>query len=326
MTLKKIAELSKTSVATVSKAFSGSKEISNGTRERIFKTARELGCFEKYYKGIRDRQLIALIFPESESEHYGRQIGLLEREFDKRGADTIVALTRFERTKEARLFEELVQRFKVDGVVITGSCTGIKNPDEIPLVIISRNNELVSKTNADTIRIDYNGGIMQAVKIVKEYGHKTVGYIGETLTKAKQDHLKVLLRQNGFPVLEKYFVVSKKRFFEAGYDGMEQLIKRGNPPDVILAGYDQIALGAMKCARDHGIAVPDQISFIGFDDLPSTEYVAVPLASIHVHMEDVCSKIADAIFKRIDNRHYRQRQNIYIPTSFNLRDSLKRTG
>ena len=324
MTLKKIAELTKTSVATVSKAFSGNKEISKSTAERIFKVARELGCFDKYYKGARERKLIALIFPESESEYYGRQIGLLEREFDKRGADIIVALTRFESPKGARLFAELVQRFKVDGVVIKGSCAGLKNPDEIPLVVITQHKNIDSTLNSDTVSVDYQSGINQAVEVIKEYGHRRVGFIGETLTEYTANLLRIALRQSGLPVQEKHFIVTDKRFFEAGYDGMKQLIAGGDLPEVIVAAYDQIALGAMKCARDNGIVVPDDISFVGIDDLPGTEYAAIPLASIHVHMEDVCSNIADIIFKRIDNRYYRQRQQILISTSFNPRESLRK--
>ena len=72
MTLTKIARIVGTSVATVSKAFSGSHEISEETRDKIFNVAKELGCFDKYYKAPRNNPLIALMIPEIDSECYGK--------------------------------------------------------------------------------------------------------------------------------------------------------------------------------------------------------------------------------------------------------------
>ena len=65
MTQKDIARQTGTSVATVSKAFSGSPEISEETRPRIFDAARQGGCSEKYYKGGYDARVVAVICPES---------------------------------------------------------------------------------------------------------------------------------------------------------------------------------------------------------------------------------------------------------------------
>ena len=92
MTLERIAEQAGTSISTVSKAFSGSREISEYTRERIFAIAKEMGCFEKYCKRTSARPLIALLFPEVESEYYARVIGMLEREIAARGGDVGVEL------------------------------------------------------------------------------------------------------------------------------------------------------------------------------------------------------------------------------------------
>ena len=96
MTLTQLAKLAKTSVGTVSKAFSGSREISEETRNRIYEIARESGCFDKYYKAPRSRPLIALMPPEPESELYGRDIGMIEKALTQSGADTIIAFTRFD--------------------------------------------------------------------------------------------------------------------------------------------------------------------------------------------------------------------------------------
>ena len=320
MTLMKLAEMTDTSVATVSKAFSGSHEISEGTREKIFDAARELGIFEKYYKAPRERPIIALIFPESESEYYGRKIGILEREIYKRGADAVIALTRFDREREARIFSELAYRMKVDGVILSGIGNLIKNPDEVPLVAITK--APATTSGADIVVQDYEGGMKELISIIKEYGHKEVGFLGERLTVSKLEHFKTAMRRGGLPVYDKYIVTSKSRFADAGEDGARELIARGDVPSVLVAAYDQIAFGAIKYLKSQGYRIPEDISVVGMDDLSVTEYFDVPLTSLHIHIEDVCRSVVDLIFKRMDNRYYRERRQITVPVSVNLKKSL----
>ncbi|MBQ8858305.1 MAG: LacI family DNA-binding transcriptional regulator [Clostridia bacterium] len=321
MTLAKLAELTGTSVSTVSKAFSGSKEISEPTREHIFALAKEIGCFDKYYKPPRNRPLIALMTPEPDSEYYARMVGLLERAINARGADTIIAFTRFDPEQEARLFRELAYGLKVDGVVLWGTGSQIRNPDALPLVTVTGIRALPQ--NADAVRIDFDGGMLALAATLKEYGHKNVGFIGENLTAATEGRLKDALRRVGLPVHGRYFALSSRRFTEAGEDGMRELIARGDLPDVIVAAYDHIAYGAMKYAQERGYRIPRDISFIGIDDTSPTPYLDIPLSSLHVEFEAACAPITDLLFKRIENKYYREREEISVPVTLTVRESLR---
>lgn len=320
MTLIKIATLAGTSVSTVSKAFSGSGEISEETRENIFKIAKKLGCFEKYYKAPRKNPLIAIMIPEVESECYGTYAGIFERELQNRGADTIVACTRFDREREARLFRELAYGMRVDGVFLWGSGADIKNPDEIPLVVFDKS---AAALNASCVEVDFYGALLGLIKTVKAYGHTDIGFIGERLTFAKCNDFKNAMRSNGLPVYQKYISISDSRFVEAGRECMKRLIDRNEVPSVIVAAYDQIAYGAMKYARERGYKIPEDISFVGMDDISAASYFDVPLSSIHAGYEEVCDKICDLVFERIKNRHYRAKEYLIVPVTVNIRKSLK---
>ncbi|MBQ9784561.1 MAG: LacI family DNA-binding transcriptional regulator [Clostridia bacterium] len=322
MTLMKLAELAGTSVATVSKAFSGSREISEETRERIYDIARREGCFDKYYKAPRTRPLVALLCPEPESEYYAKEIGILERALNARGADAVIAFTRFDPEREARLFRELAYQMNVDGVVIWGSGRLIQNVDELPLVALTAGE--TSPKNGDAVGRDTKGAMLRLVEIIKDYGHTEVGFIGEPLTLSKERLFKNAMRQVGLPVQDRYVVTSSRRFAEAGEDCMRELIERGQLPGVIVAAYDQIAYGAMRYAQEKGYRVPEDISFVGMDDISVTPYLGVPLSSIHVNLEDVCAQVVDLLFRRMENRHYRGRTRITIPVTVKLRDSLIR--
>ena len=322
MTLTKIAEMAGTSVATVSKAFSGSREIGEETKEKIFKIAKDVGCFDKYYKAPRRQPLIALMVPEIESECYGIYAGVFEREFNRMGADTIVASTRFDKDREERLFRELAYGMKVDGIVLWGSGAKIKNPDKIPLIIFDETGSPTS--NADLVGVDLTVAMLRLAKIIKEYGHTSVGFIGERLTGGKLTRFIKAMRRVGLAVHKKNICTSDRRFAEAGEDCMRELIERGNLPSVIVAGYDQIAYGAIKYARKAGYKIPEDISFVGMDDISSTVYFDVPLSSIHVGYEESCKDICELMFAKIDNRHYKHRGKITVPVEVNIRESLKK--
>ena len=117
-------------------------------------------------------------------------------------------------------------------------------------------------------------------------------------------------------------VISDKRFGEAGEECMRALIDGGRLPSVIVAAYDQIAYGAMKYAREHGYKIPEDISFVGMDDITATSYFDVPLSSIHAGYESVCEEICELMFSRIENRHVRMKRKIEVPVEVNIRESL----
>lgn len=321
MTLKRIADLAKTSVATVSKAFSGSKEISDETKERIFEIAKEYGCFEKYYNAPRKQPLIAIIVPEIDSECYATCASVFEREFNRRGADTIVATTRFDPNREERLFRELAYGMKVDGVLLWGSGSLIKNHDEIPLIKFGEKS--YSDANADTVKSDSSAAINRLIKTIKDYGHTEVAFFGESLTHSKEEKFKKGMRSAGLSIHKSFILTSDKRFAAAGKDCMQRLMASGRLPSVIVAAYDQIAYGAMKYARDMGLRVPEDISFVGMDDITADSYFDVPLSSVHSAYESVCEKITDLIFMRMENKHYRMKEKIVVPVELNIRESLK---
>ena len=319
MTLTQLAKLAGTSVGTVSKAFSGSREISDETKKRIFETAKQHGCFDKYYKAPRKRPLIALMPPEPEGEFYGREIGLIEKAFTESGADTIITFTRFDHERQEYLFRELAYGLKVDGIVLWGIARPEKNLDQIPLVIISATKQ---GGNSDTVTVDFESGINELAITLKRYGHSDVGFIGERLTTYKEVILKKAMRKEGIAVHDKYFVRSRSRFAAAGVEGMKELIKRNAVPSVIVAGYDQIAYGAMQEAQANGYRIPEDISFVGMDDITSSQYGEIPLSSLCVDFESMCPKIVELIYKRIENRYYRTREELTIPVKPLIRDSL----
>lgn len=113
--------------------------------------------------------------------------------------------------------------------------------------------------------------------------------------------------------------------FEAlgGYEGMEQILALPSQerPRAVVCGYDHLAIGAIKCASDHGLTVPGDIAIVGMDDVPEAEYLIPTLASVDNRMEEVCRAAVEAMVDLLNGRPVKREQA--IPARFVLRDSAK---
>ena len=132
------------------------------------------------------------------------------------------------------------------------------------------------------------------------------------------------MRRVGLAVYDGFLVSAKSRFDQAGWDCMEKIISSGELPDAIVAAYDSIAYGAMSCARNHGLKIPEDISFVGINDYHTSRLFDVPLFSLRIDFAAVCDRAVELIFKRIGNKHYRSREEIVVPTTLSIRQSICR--
>ena len=296
MSIKRLAELTHTSPGTVSKAFRESPEISEKTREEIFRVARREGWFDKYYKGEKKGKLVGILCPEPSSELYGAMAGRLAELLAEQGYDTVVGITAFDEERAERLFSQMVGRMQVDGVLSLSGVSRIKNPDRVPFVATGAAAEgccaaLVQGGIGDTIR--------EAVRVLKEKGHRRVGFLGEERTGVKLALWQAAMRAEGLAVQEKYIVTVPRRFGEGGYLAMERILEGGELPTALFAAYDYMALGAMRCLRDRGLSVPEDLSLIGMDDISVDAYLDVPLTSVAGDNEAECRKMVEMLLADI---------------------------
>lgn len=307
MTLSQIAELANVSVSTVSKAFADSSEISIDTKELIFKIARDNNCFEKYYKGKYSKKVIAVICPEIQSEFYYKIVTELECNIRKRNAVMVVSIYNFDDTIKKELFEYHAFIQKADGIVILGSPSQIVNKSHVPAVAFFTPADK-SSDYIDTITFDMNKHIHDTVTYLCENGHTHIGYIGEQKTTSKYEDFVSAMTRNGLSVNDAYIKISNTRFEDAGYTAMSELIDSGNLPTAIFCAYDYIALGAIKCAREHGLKIPDDLSIIGSDGITVGAYLETPLTSISIDSENVCETAIEILMKKIDNKYLNFKQ------------------
>ena len=316
MNLADIAREAGVSVATVSKAFSGAKDVGADTRERIFAVAKQHGCFDHYNKNKFEKPVIAVLTPEL-SEHYTAITGFLDREITALGGIMVESMTGFSPEREQELFQYYTGYAHVDGIILIDERGEIQNTTQVPAVAFHRK----KRRYIDNIVLDFDRGVEDAVRYLKEMGHTDIGFAGEQLTTGKQDCFCRAMRKVGLPLQKKRIKTTATRFEMAGEELAAAWLREGDLPTALITSYDHIAIGAIRYFRRHGVRVPEDISVIGMDDIPVAPSFDYSLTSIRVPTEAACCEAVKLLFKKLQNQHYSTRQSIVLNTAFVARET-----
>lgn len=296
MTMRKFADQIGVSVATVSKAFSGSSEISEATRTMIFEKARELGCFERFHKEKKHPPLVALLCPELTSEYYCVILKNLTQMLEKANVATVISVTNFSLETEENQIGYFASEGRADGIIMIEGQSVAKKYHSIPMVYI---NPFSENPFADTVSADFYSGIREAIWTFKTNGHRRIAYVGEPLTEDKKEFYLQAMESYGLPIREEWVRVSQYRAEEAGFVEAEKLFSSGEMPTAVLAAYDNIALGILHYLEAHGKSVPKDYSLVGIDNNSLAADRHISLSSISSNVEDVCRTATDILLQKM---------------------------
>lgn len=323
MSLKDLAQAAEVSVSTVSKAFSGSREISDSTREIIFKKAREMGVYEKYLKTKPKNLTIGIICPEICSEFYTHIIDKLIKSIEANNAFAIISVSGFSEDKINTAFNNLAYVQKTDGIIAITD-THIKNPDKFPLVRFGS----MTDFSSDCIEIDIENGVYSAVSYLKDNGHSKIGFIGEKNTLKKYTTFLNAMKDNNIHFDKRFAYNGEERFEQAGYTGIESFFAVKDKYDIsfptaIICAYDYIAIGAIDAIENKGLSVPEDVSVIGMDNIYAAAKLNIPLTSITTPAADSCDTIVGMLLKKISNNYLSIKPDKKIRSALVRRKSVK---
>lgn len=318
ITLSKIAKEAHVSVSTASKAFSGSPEVNDQTRQIIFDVAKKYGCFKKFFNAKYSKYVIAVICPEFSSAHYTRYLAFLRHYLDEENCEICVAETNFSHQKERELLEYYYKHADVDAIIVIGSHNDITAYHEIPVLFLSIDTQ---EFDSPSVICNVDTALEEALDYLIDKGVTDIGFIGERLTIRKRTYFQSLLKKKGLPCNESYMGIADERFEVGGYKAMESILASGSYPRAVYCAYDNMAIGAIRCVIDHGLRVPEDIAILGTDDIPSAPYLVPPLASIDSHADQTCLLATKTIIAMINGKDIPTRQE--IAPVFHLRRSFE---
>jgi len=192
----------------------------------------------------------------------------------------------------------------VDGIIfITASSQSehiaLITEQNTPIVVADRQ---MLDADADVVLVDnYRGGYLATEHLIS-LGHRRIGIItgpSDTTPSADRVHGYMdALSTAGLPVDESLIVKGDFRY-GSGAIGARQLVDLKEPPTAIFACNDAMAMAAMAIMRERGLAIPDDISIIGFDDIPQASFTSPPLTTVAQPIEEIGKVAADLLIERM---------------------------
>jgi LacI family transcriptional regulator len=180
----------------------------------------------------------------------------------------------------------------------------------------------------DCVDMDNVDGVFKAVEHLYKAGHRSIG-----LVKSSYETRNFRMREFGFreamgyfslPVQEK-FIVSVDSTFDGSSRDMGKYLDCGkNLPTAFFCMNDIIAYGSIKALRSHNFTIPEDISIIGFDDLPSSGFSDPPLTTIRVSTQQIGRRAVEKLSERIVSPSDLATENILISGKLVIRNSVKK--
>ena len=333
-----IARAAEVSPAAVSLALNNKTGVSTGVRQKIINIALSMGyqsALAEQYKIINENITIRLL----KIAKHGHIINERHNAFITEYMEGIETVTKSRKYKlEVAFFnkvpiEDIIASQKginVDGFIVLGTELlahelDLFNELSRPIVFIDTYFPLSAYDCVDMDNID---GVFRSIQHLYRSGHRSIG-----LVKSSYETRNFKVRETGFreameyfslPVQENFIVRVDPAFDNSVNDMNRFLDKHKNLPTAFFCMNDIIAYGCIRALRDHEKKIPDDISVIGFDDLPSSNYTEPPLTSIRVSTHQIGQRALERLAEQIAGISGNKPETILIAGNLIERDSVKK--
>lgn len=308
-TIKDVARRAGVSVATVSRVMNGTAPVLEHTRERILVAARELHFTPNASaRSLSTRRTTALgvVLPDLHGEFFSELLRGLDRVAQQHGRHLLVSSSHHDPHGIAAALRAMHGR--VDGLIVMApdvpaSALAESLPRNLPTVLVNCADRADTAAGGAPVRIrmlglDNVGGAMAMVHHLASLGHRRIGFIA-----GAPDNADARERQTGYErAMEELGLETPDGYRscgdfseESGWRAAQTLLDASPRPTGIVAANDMMALGALRAARERGLAVPGDVSVAGFDDIPTARYVTPPLTTVRVDVESLGARAASLL-------------------------------
>jgi DNA-binding LacI/PurR family transcriptional regulator len=292
------------SQSTVSRVFSGRAGLSQATRERVLAVARDLGYKPNAIArslSTRRTRIVGLVSSHMTNPYFPTVLQAFTQRLHELGWKVLLLSAGKSEDVDELLPEVLA--YQVDGLVIASGSHGRRMTQEaqrqgLPVVLFGRY-ALDSGVSAVSCA-NYEGG-REVADAFLDAGHRRLAYVG-----GLEDTSTNLDRRRGFIERLAERGVSDCRVergiftYQGGYEAARRLLESPQPPDAIFCANDIPAFGVLDAARDLGVKVPEELSVIGFDDIPMAQWSGYSLTTVRQPVEAMIEASVGLLLEHIE--------------------------
>ncbi|WP_340688446.1 LacI family DNA-binding transcriptional regulator [Amycolatopsis coloradensis] len=306
--LRDVAEHAGVSVRTVSNVVNGFRYVAPATRERVQASIDALG----YRPNMAARTLrrgrtglVALVIPEIDSPYFSELAARTVRIAEARGLTVLIDQTDGDAERETQLLHGRRSQL-VDGVLFSPWAVApaelASRTDTAPLVLLGEHD---GTAGVDHVAIDNVAAAREATAHLLARGRRRIAAVGSqprSLNATARQRLagyREALAEAGLPA-EPELEVSVPRLHRAdGHQAMLRLLDSPRPPDAVFCFTDELALGALRAAADRGVAVPDSLALVGFDDIEDGRFGVPALTTVSPDKDRIAELALDRLAKQM---------------------------
>lgn len=329
-TLKEVAQRAGVHVTTASRALNPatSSLVNPATMRRVQAAARELryqpNAMARGLKTARSMS-VGVMIPDLTNPLFPPIVRGIEDVLAASGYTTLIANTDNDTDRQVTLFDTLRAR-QVDGLIVATAHRedGLfvdAHREGTRIVLVNRR---VDSSDIPSVTGDDHDGIAMAVRHLIDLGHRRIAHVaGPQDTSTGRGRLRAFRQafDDAGLTVDPGFVVEAKGFTEIeGARATRAMLDAGKLPTAVLAGNDMIALGCLDVFSERRLRCPQDVSLIGFNDMPFIDRLTPPLSTVHVPHYQIGAEAARMLLDRLGNPDL-PTKSITLPTTLVLRES-----
>jgi LacI family xylobiose transport system transcriptional regulator len=299
-TIATIAQEAGVSVPTVSRVLNGRSDVSASTRTRVEAVISQRGYRRRGATSLPPTPVIDVVFHELDGAWAVEVMRGVTRVAREEGLMVNVSESAPGIVPGQGWVDAVVARRPTGVILVVFDLTAEQHAQltsrGIPFAVLDPAGEPAEGVPAIG-SANWNGGLAAARHLL-ELGHRRIGVIGGPssllCSRARLDGYRAAMDMAGIPV-DPPLVRSGDFHVEGGHDVARALLRLPEPPTAIFAGSDLQALGVYEAARELGVRIPDQLSVVGYDDLPVARWVGPPLTTVHQPLAEMAEMAARVV-------------------------------
>ncbi|MGC1495709.1 MAG: LacI family DNA-binding transcriptional regulator [Sulfitobacter sp.] len=327
-TLYDVAAKSGVSTATVSRCLNFPDQVTEQTRKRVMTAVRDLGYspnFGAKVMAARRTKTIGAIIPTMENAIFARGLQAFQEELRVHGYTMLVASSSYQADLEEEQIRALVAR-GADALLLIGHDRNPKIYDfleaqKVPTLVTWAFDHSQSRLS---VGFDNRAAMRDLACEVIRFGHRDLALISADTAqndraRERLEGIREAMTQHGLSA-DDLLVVQTQYGIEHGATAFSQLMQSPRPPTAVFCGNDVLAVGALRCAREMGVAVPGDVSITGFDDIELAQITYPPLTTVHVPHGEMGKRAARTLVDMLAGQG--PDQSIELRSEIKMRGSL----
>jgi LacI family transcriptional regulator len=307
--LREVADAAGVSTSTVSRYLNGTLALREETERRVIEAVDKIGYERHRRRPVQEEtrlRVIGLLLPEIGNQYFGALADAIVEAAERQGSAVIVGSTLNNAHKQGS-YVELLTTLNVDAILYIGNYASNKSlgavaESGLPVVVVDEHQDNVPAV--DSVLADDYSGAYQAASYLLSLGHRKIALATgpdrlHSVRERRRGFQDALINLGVDP--SEQLDLSGSFSDEFGASALTKIIAAKDRPTAVFAASDIIAVGIMGAARSLGVRIPEDLSIVGFDDIPAAEYLTPRLTTVHTPLDETARVAVGLLADRLDD-------------------------